>query len=265
MFQRVREDALQIQMLIALLMKCLQATVEFSDAEEPASDNKTTESGPTDVHAKAFGSAFYWTNYFWKDLLSRWPKVKAAENERQIRAVINNALVDALACRNLPEWPVANLLVLNLAGNLLERRVYSVKIPKSERWRSIFSDKRRRVCAKTQKLWKKTLFGDNSPERMTWISLPIRTRFLSTRRVVRTSGTPRVQTRVDAQDANAIVANEEAREEIFALESILARYVAENNRSVASAAADTMDETEEDGGGDDENPSTVSKRHPSRA
>lgn len=34
-----------------------------------------------DVYARAFGSAFYWTNYFWKDLLMRWLKVKVVEYE----------------------------------------------------------------------------------------------------------------------------------------------------------------------------------------
>ena len=258
-FNVPEEDALQIQMLIALLMKCLQATVEFSDAEEPASDNKTTESGPTDVHAKAFGSAFYWTNYFWKDLLSRWPKVKAAENERQIRAVINNALVDALACRNLPEWPVANLLVLNLAGNLLGTSGLQCKDSKIREVALDFLGQTTASLREDAKIVEEDAFWRQLP-RADDLDFTSNPDALHERAVLFAhQDAARVQTRVDAQDANAIVANEEAREEIFALESILARYVAENNRSVASAAADTMDETEEDDDGDDENPSTVSE------
>ena len=258
-FNVPEEDALQIQMLIALLMKCLQATVEFSDAEEPASDSKTTESGPTDVHAKAFGSAFYWTNYFWKDLLSRWPKVKAAENERQIRAVINNALVDALACRNLPEWPVANLLVLNLAGNLLGTSGLQCKDSKIREVALDFLGQTTASLREDAKIVEEDAFWRQLP-RADDLDFTSNPDALHERAVLFAhQDAARVQTRVDAQDANAIVANEEAREEIFALESILARYVAENNRSVASAAADTMDETEEDDDGDDENPNTASE------
>ena len=253
-FNVPEEDALQIQVLIALLMKCLQATVEFSDAEEPASDDKTTESGPTDVHAKAFGSAFHWTNYFWKDLLSRWPKVKAAENERQIRAVINNALVDALACRNLPEWPVANLLVLNLAGNLLGTLGLQCKDSKIREVALDFLGQTTSSLREDAKILEEDAFWRQLP-RADDLDFTSNPDALHERAVLFAhQDAARVQTRVDAQDRNknAIVANEETSEEFFALESILARYVAENNRGGASSAPDAMDETEDDDDDDDD-------------
>ena len=240
------EDSVQIQVLLALLMQCLQATVEFSDDE--ATMPKADKEGEmtTDVHARAFGSAFYWTNYFWKDLLTRWPKVKAAEHERQIRAVIHNALVDALTCRNLPEWPVANLLVLNLAGNLLGSAGLQCKDSKI---REIALDFLGQIASKLRadsKAVEEDAFWRELP-RAEDLEFTSNAETLHEKAVMFAhQDAARVRTRVDAQTESALVQADEASADIFAMESIIARYLAENNRGPSSTTFTRDDDADED-------------------
>lgn len=238
------EDTIQIQALMALLMKCLQTSVEF--IEQPLKTHqKTTDEAVEgkeqliDVESRSFGTAFYWTNYFWKDLLTRWPKVKAAETERQIRSTINNALLDALECRNLPEWPVSNLLVLNLAGQLLGTAGLQSKDAKM---REVALDFLGQVALrlKADALY---VANDNL-----WDELPNQDdmdfssseNWLDRATMFAYQDAARVGTQVDATTTGTeMVVRGKASDSVFAMESMLARFLAENNRkstSVTSAA-----------------------------
>jgi len=269
----------QIQVLVALFMKCLQATVEFTDEHEIAhqqqqqqqqqqqirKEGEGDDSSSTDVHTRAFGSAFYWTNYFWKELLARWQKLKTAENERQIRAVISNALADALACRNLPEWPVSNLLVLNLAGNLLGESGLQCKDSKI---REVALEFLGQVASKLSadakaverdSLWRELPRAED-------LDFTANAQTLQERAILFAhQDMSRVQSTVSARTKMAVVQRNESDDETFALESILIRYLAENNRSTASMTqlrANSTDEEENNMTRDVQNePETSSRSH----
>ena len=253
------ESSTQIQVLIALLMKCLQSSVDFVDASVSSAraDVSDAEAAATDVEARSFGAAFMWTNYFWKDLLTRWPKVKAADSELNLRMVINNTLVDALACRNLPEWPVANKLILNLAAQLLGELGLQNKDAKI---REIALDFLGQIAAR--------LHADAKAceEDEAWRDLPRASDFDFTEAEEHAGGgdnvttsdagvngvikrallfaqedSSKIKTKVDAATAStmALMTFDEAAEEVFVMESILVRYLAENNRGDAASAAVT--------------------------
>lgn len=269
------EESTQIQVLIALLMKCLQSSVDFVDASVSSAraDVNDAEAAATDVEARSFGAAFMWTNYFWKDLLTRWPKVKAADSELNLRMVINNALVDALACRNLPEWPVANKLILNLAAQLLGEVGLQSKDAKI---REIALDFLGQIAAR--------LHADAKAceEDEAWRDLPRASDFDFTEAeehagdgknattsdagvhgVIKRAllfaqeDSSKIKTKVDAATASttALMTFDEAAEEVFVMESILVRYLAENNRGDAASAAVTHRRA-----GDDVLPSSTTAR-----
>ena len=220
---------------MALLMKCLQTSVEF--IEQPLKTHqKATDEGVEgksqliDVESRSFGTAFYWTNYFWKDLLTRWPKVKAAETERQIRSTISNALSDALECRNLPEWPVSNLLVLNLAGQLLGNAGLQSKDAKM---REVALDFLGQVALR---LKADAIYVANNNY---WDELPNQDdmdfssseNWLDRAAMFAYQDAARVGTQVDATTSGTeMVLRGKANDSLFAMESILVRYLAENNR-----------------------------------
>ena len=246
----------QIQVLLALFMKCLQGTVEFTDEHDIAQEQHRKESegddaSSTDVHTRAFGSAFYWTNYFWKDLLARWSKLKAVENERQIRAVINNSLLDALACRNLPEWPVSNLLVLNLAGNLLGVSGLQCKDSKIREVALEFLGQVVSKLSADAKAVENDPFWRELP-RVEDLDFTSNAQTLQERAALFAhQDVSRVQSTVSARTRTAMVQKDESNDETFALESILIRYLAENNRIVAS-----MTQTRASAAEDEENDMT---------
>ena len=254
------EESTQVQVLIALLMKCLQSSVDFVDASDSAAVANDAEAAATDVEARSFGAAFMWTNYFWKDLLTRLPKVKATDSELNLRIVINNALVDTLACRNLPEWPVANKLILNLAAQLLGELGLQSKDAKI---REIALDFLGQIAAQLHadvkaceedEAWRDLPRAndvdfnmteddaapggdadDNDRDGVATAANSVIQRAL----LFAQEDSSKIQAKVDAATASttAMVKFDEAAEEVFVMESILVRYLAENNRGDAAMAS----------------------------
>jgi len=229
------EQNTQIQVLIALLMKCLQSSVEFVDSSSDltcATVTTDAEATANTIEARSFGSAFKWTNYFWKNLLTRWPKLKAVESELNLRQVIDNALADALACRNLPEWPVANKLVLNLAAQLIGECGLQSKDAKI---REIALDFLGKIASRLHADVRTRENGES------WRNLPLMgdleytdscgSSSLERALLFAQQDCSRIQAKVDATtDSTALLNFDGASEEVFIMESILIRYLAENNR-----------------------------------
>ena len=88
--------------------------------EAPSDDAKSRlESFPGDGAGgdSGYGPAFQWSHYFWKELLKGWHSARAQEID--IKALMQNLVSDLLTALNMPEWPVASLMLLSLCAQLL--------------------------------------------------------------------------------------------------------------------------------------------------
>ena len=112
------DDAESVQAISAMLMRCVQTSVTFHEA--PSDDAKSRlESLPGDGAGgdSGYGPAFQWSHYFWKELLKGWHSARAQEID--IKALMQNLVSDLLTALNMPEWPVASLMLLSLCAQLL--------------------------------------------------------------------------------------------------------------------------------------------------
>jgi len=109
------DDSQSIQVLTAMLMKCVQASVTFPDNVPPAAGD--TGGAVQDSETMGYGPAFCWSHYFWKELLKGWQSAKVQEID--IKGLMQNLVTDVLVTLNMPEWPVASLMLLTLCAQLL--------------------------------------------------------------------------------------------------------------------------------------------------
>ena len=106
------DDAKSVQAISAMLMQCVQISVTFE--EEPSEIAGKADSAGS---ASGYGPAFQWSHYFWKELLRGWHSARAQEID--IKALMQNLMSDLLTALNMPEWPVASLMLLSLCAQLL--------------------------------------------------------------------------------------------------------------------------------------------------
>jgi len=256
------EQSTQIQVLIALLMKCLQSSVEFVDSSSDLTSAAVISDAvatATTIEARSFGSAFKWTNYFWKDLLTRWPKMKAADSDLNLRGVIDNALADMLACRNLPEWPVANKLILNLAAHLLGDLGLQSKDAKIREIAIDFLGKLASQLRADVKAREEDELWHNIPRMGELDYMDSSGSSLLERALLfAQQDNSRIQANIDATTkSTTLIKFDDASEEIFVMESVLMRYLAENNRSNFAQGRD--EEAADDGVSDTYASSSTSK------
>lgn len=109
------DDSVSIQSFTGMLMKCIQASVTFEDFSV-ASDVACEKPGE---HSDTigYGSALRWSHYFWKELIKGWHSAKVLEID--IKGLMQNLVSDMLITLNIPEWPVASLMLLSLCQKLL--------------------------------------------------------------------------------------------------------------------------------------------------
>ncbi|KAG6556205.1 hypothetical protein Mapa_002146 [Marchantia paleacea] len=113
-FQLQDEDASkQIQMLTALLIQLVQCSVSLPNLEAAAPDPKpesASAENPSARTVKCFEPAMDSCTYFWKLVLQRWAAPKGQEGA-DIKAIVENIVVDLLSTLNVPEYPAASLLL----------------------------------------------------------------------------------------------------------------------------------------------------------
>ena len=88
-----------------MLMKCIQCSVPST----PYEIARNAES--------SYAAAFQWSNYFWKQLLDGWHSARAQEID--IKALLQNAVLDILTALDMPEWPVSSVILQSLCAQLL--------------------------------------------------------------------------------------------------------------------------------------------------
>ena len=108
------DDSNSIQVLSAMLLKCVQASVTF---EEPVASAALVVATSEKNTLEGYGPAFQWSHYFWKELLRGWQSARAQEID--IKSLMQNLVHDLLTTLNMPEWPVAGLMLLSLCAQLL--------------------------------------------------------------------------------------------------------------------------------------------------
>lgn len=112
------DDSKSVQALSAMLMQCVQMSVTFEEApSENAVRDGAGKPGDGAGSASGYGPAFQWSHYFWKELLKGWHSARAQEID--IKALMQNLVSDLLTALNMPEWPVASLMLLSLCAQLL--------------------------------------------------------------------------------------------------------------------------------------------------
>ncbi|KAL2629314.1 hypothetical protein R1flu_014000 [Riccia fluitans] len=103
----------QVQMLTALLLQLVQCSVCLPSTDAAASDSKLDSASGEKSSArtvKCFESAMDCCTYFWKGVLQKWAAPKAQEGA-DIKAVVENIVIDLLSTLNVPEFPAASLLL----------------------------------------------------------------------------------------------------------------------------------------------------------
>ena len=113
------DDAKSVQAISAMLMRCVQMSVTFEEEPSEIARREGAVAGKADGagSASGYGPAFQWSHYFWKELLKGWHSARAQEID--IKALMQNLVSDLLVALNMPEWPVASLMLLSLCAQLL--------------------------------------------------------------------------------------------------------------------------------------------------
>jgi cohesin loading factor subunit SCC2 len=111
------DDAHSIQVLTAMLMKCIQASVTFDDHSEAPGGEDAVAVASQPSETTGYGPAFRWSHYFWKELLKGWQSAKVQEVD--LKSLMQNLVTDLLTTLNMPEWPVASPMLLSLCAQLL--------------------------------------------------------------------------------------------------------------------------------------------------
>lgn len=104
-FMLPHDENRSIQGISAMLMKCIQCSVPST----PYEIARNAES--------SYAAAFQWSNYFWKQLLDGWHSARAQEID--IKALLQNAVLDILTALDMPEWPVSSVILQSLCAQLL--------------------------------------------------------------------------------------------------------------------------------------------------
>ncbi|KAJ7532193.1 hypothetical protein O6H91_14G075900 [Diphasiastrum complanatum] len=111
----------QIQMFTALLLQIVQCSVRLPDLPVvrleggSEADNLQDNLDPK----KCFEAAMDVVKYFWKNVLQRWVTPKSQDGS-DIKAIVDNLVMDLLTTLNVPEFPAASLLLQVLCAFLLD-------------------------------------------------------------------------------------------------------------------------------------------------
>ena len=106
-FMLPHDENLSIQIVTAMLMKCIQGS-------GPPLANTIAKNVSA---ATNYAAAFHWSHHFWKQLLIGWQSARAQEID--IKAMLQNTVQDLLTTLNMPEWPVASVILQSLCAQLL--------------------------------------------------------------------------------------------------------------------------------------------------
>jgi cohesin loading factor subunit SCC2 len=111
------EESKQIQMLTALILQIVQCSVDLGEGgvdSKPDVAGADVKVAGAAVEATApvrfFEPAMDTTSYFWKHVLHRWAAPKAQDGA-DVRAIVENLVLDLLTTLNVPEFPAASLLL----------------------------------------------------------------------------------------------------------------------------------------------------------
>ncbi|CAM6093121.1 unnamed protein product [Calypogeia fissa] len=112
------EQSNHIQVFTAILLQLVQCSVTLPKVDALQPDTKadmkageaTTNNEKPPVTLKCYEHAMESSMYFWKIVLQRWSAPKAHEGG-DVKAVVENLVVDLLTTLNLPEFPASSLLL----------------------------------------------------------------------------------------------------------------------------------------------------------
>ena len=221
------DDTKSVQVLSAMLMKCVQMSVTFDNGSVGGTSTALVLTDGSEKTEKGYGPAFQWSHYFWKELLRGWHSARAQEID--IKSLMQNLVSDLLTTLNMPEWPAASLMLVSLCAQLLSKYgINSSEIRLRELSMDFLGQVAARVKSDTllcekEKLWSELFSpgeGDADVENDS-LSPEMLTAFEMAQQDAADS-------RAGVADAANIEVTESGSTDALVLESMLLRYIRQN-------------------------------------